>query len=237
LLGLLLICVEVAAQTTSPFQAFLSMEAVDSSYKVTYQDTKGKPMTEDAFIAATKSGKFNFDLDRDTAKHTAVMHLSAIDKMQVSAADAAFLKPGQSVPPFKFVASTGKSFDNRSLLGHTTIVSFFFSTCAPCIEETPALTAYAQKHPDDHVLAVTFDDMETARDYIKKRGLSWPVIADASDFIRTMGVETYPALALIGPDGRVRRMVISTRIAAKGGVLTVSDLEHWINQPIAAISK
>jgi hypothetical protein len=82
-------------------------------------------------------------------------------------------------------------------------LSFHFAACAPCIREVPALNAFRRKHPEYNYLAVTFDDTKTAKEFVAKYPLEWPVIANAKRFIDAAGITAYPALVLLSADGAV----------------------------------
>lgn len=242
--GLLLNCSLACVAATPPIQptsqlaSLLKLEAIDSSYVISYQDEHGKSMTEAAFSASITKGR-SFNLKRDTSAHTATLILQSqghelkLSPKEMATFDAAssgktFLKPGQPLPPFQLKTADGHRVDNATLRGHVTLVNFFFSLCGSCIQETATLTAYANRHPRQYVLAVTFDDAKTAKAYIADHGFSWPVLVDAMAFDQAMGVNAYPTMALIGPDGHVLSMSLSTKLTHRGKALTVADLEHWV---------
>lgn len=228
-------------QPTSPLASLLKTEAIDSSYTISYRDEHGKAMSEAAFSASFARGR-SFKLQRDTSAHSAILtlqargHESKFSAQEDAAFHAAtsgrnFLKPGAPLPAFTLETADGRRVDNAALLGHKTLVNFFFSACGPCIEETPTLTAYARKYPQQHVLAVTFDDAKTARTYIVDHHLNWPVLVDAAAFDQAMGVNAFPVMALIGADGHLLKISFSARIARKGKSLTVGDLQRWVETP------
>lgn len=239
LLGCSLACVTAATsiQPTSPLTALLKSEAIDASYAISYRDEHGRPMSEAAFSARYAQG-CSFELHRDDAAHTAVLTLQAkgreprpsakeLAALSAKAAGKTFLKPGRALPAFQLQTVDGRLVDNAVLRGHLTLVNFFFSGCAPCIAETPTLVAYAKKHPQQHVLAVTFDDAATAKAFVADHGFSWPVLVDGMAFDQAMGVDVYPVMALVGPDGHLLKMVAGN-IARDGKPLGVGDLEAWV---------
>jgi hypothetical protein len=222
----------------SPLKTLLQAEGISSNDAVTYRDASGHAMTPDAVNAAIQSGH-SVSVEIDRAHHAAVIALEnpAASQKTVrssTAATASFhavpshmLAVGQPLPPFKLATVAGKMIGNDTLLGHTTLISFFFAQCAPCIAETPGLSAYTKRHPDRHVLAVTFDDAKTAKDFIAAHAFTWPVAADAIDFITDMGVNTFPTLAEVGPDGRLVKIALSSDID-RSATLTEADLERWV---------
>lgn len=228
-------------QPTSPLASLLKTEAIDSSYTISYRDEHGKAMSEAAFSTRFAHGS-SFNLQRDTSAHTAILTLqdrgpeAKFSAQEAAAFHAAtsgsnFLKPGAPLPAFTLETADGRRVDNAALLGHETLVNFFFSVCGPCIEETPTLTAYAAKHPRQHMLAVTFDDAKTAKAYIADHHFSWPVLVNAAAFDQAMGVNAFPVMALIGPDGHLLKISLSAKIARKGKSLAVGDLQRWVDAP------
>jgi len=239
LLGCSLACVTAATsiQPTSPLTALLKSEAIDASYAISYRDEHGRPMSEAAFSARYAQDR-NLTLVRNASAHTAVLTLLAKSQQPRLSADEystivanagkTFLKPGRALPAFHLKTVDGRLVDNAALRGHLTLVNFFFSGCAPCIAETPTLVASAKKHPQQHVLAVTFDDAATAKAFVADHGFSWPVLVDGMAFDQAMGVDVYPVMALVGPDGHLLKMSVAGNIARNGKPLGVGDLEAWI---------
>lgn len=226
--------------------SLLKMEGIDSSYAVTYRGVDGKTMTRADFNAVAFKSKSSLamSIQQNPAKHTAVVSLHPADsveakegKIQAAFAKAGtqsnMLKPGQPLPTFRLTDLDGHVIDNAALRGHVTLMNFFFATCAPCIQETPALTAYAKAHPQMHVLAVTFDDAKTGRDYVAAHHFSWPVLADGMDFIHAVGVNAYPQLALVGANGRLLDIRVSGSIHKGGGTVTPRDLDRWVSGVLA----
>lgn len=225
--------------------SLLKMEGIDSSYAVTYRDVDGKAMTKADFVAAVMQRHMTFDTEHDPSSHTAGLRLNAVDAVQSrelraqaaavgkTTAQNRTLKLGQPLPAFRLADLDGREVDNAALRGHVTVMNFFFATCVPCIQETPALNAYAKAHPRMHVLAVTFDDAKASRDYVAARRFGWPVLADGMDFIQAMGVDTYPQLALVGADGRLLDIRLSSSIHQGGGTVTPQDLDRWVTGVLA----
>lgn len=223
----------------------LKMEGIDSSYAVTYRNVDGKAMTRADFITAFAQRHMTFDIARDLNKHVAVLSLNPADSLvskEMKIQTAAFakagargeaLKPGQPLPAFRLTDLDGRVVDNAALRGHVTLMNFFFATCVPCIQETPALTEYAKAHPQMPVLAVTFDDTGTARDYVAAHHFGWPVLANGMDFILAMGVSAYPQLALVDANGRLLAIRPSDSIRKGGGTITPQDIDRWVNGVLA----
>lgn len=233
------------AKASVGFDKLLTMEGIDGSYAITYRDAEGTEITRSAFITAVFDHHGTFSVDHDPAKHTAELRLNRPGSQAALLANAAassaharraMLKPGQAWPSFRLTDLQGRMVDAASLRGHITLINFYFSQCAPCIQETPVLTAYAHGRPKVSVLAVTFDDARTTRDYVAKHHFDWPVLPDATPLIESVGVSAYPAMAVVGPDGRVLRMALSPDIDP-GHPLTVAALSSWVAGAEASASR
>jgi cytochrome oxidase Cu insertion factor (SCO1/SenC/PrrC family) len=223
-----------AAYTTQTLKMMLDAKGIDKSYVVTYQDANGKKMTPAAFVKAANVQPYA--VRKDKTAHTATFYLA--DAAAIAERDAKIkaimdrqIKPGQPVPDFHLVTVNGIKLDNAYLHGHTTLVNFFFTTCVPCVAETPILNQYMRNHPQMKTLAVTFDDADDAKKYVAQRKFAWPIVADAQPFIDQLGIGGYPTLVLVGPDGKVRKIDFSPNIAQQGKAMTLADLNRWIGTP------
>jgi cytochrome c biogenesis protein CcmG, thiol:disulfide interchange protein DsbE len=56
------------------------------------------------------------------------------------------LKLGQPAPPLVLHALDGKSIATRDLTGQVVIATFWATWCAPCREELPLISAFAERH-------------------------------------------------------------------------------------------
>jgi cytochrome oxidase Cu insertion factor (SCO1/SenC/PrrC family) len=226
----------LAAQTavvhaTETLKEFLKINKMDASYVVTYKDAHGKVISSAEF-AKQALAHGTYTVTKDETHHTAtasVMSAEEVAKIEARAEkrEQAQIKPGQALPPFHLTDLKGLKVDNASLQGHTTLINFFFSTCAPCVQEIPVLNEFMRRHPKQKVLAVTFDDADTARQFVAERKFAWPIVADAQSFIDQLSIIGDPTLALVGPDGKLRKISFSPLITKKMKPLSVADLERW----------
>lgn len=90
--------------------------------------------------------------------------------------------PGEQTPDIQGVDLTGKPTTLRSQLGKVTLLNFWATWCAPCVNELPALEATYKQLKDKGftVVGVAIDDtLEEVQGYQKKFSLSYPIILDA----------------------------------------------------------
>lgn len=216
-----------AQQAPSAAEAsFRSSMALDAYAKVEYRDADGNAIGFDAFMKAVAAGG-SFSMAKESDHSLAVVKVSGAAAEKPSVAHGPGV--GTSLPALDAGMKTldGKYFSETGLQGHRTLLSLFFSECVPCIAEVPALNAFAKAHPDVPVYAMTFDDAATAREFVGKRGLEVPVVADAQDYLDRMHVDTYPMLLLLDAQGKV------AAVRSGGGTgesaLTAETLASWVD--------
>lgn len=117
-------------------------------------------------------------------------------------AERQLVGPGERVGPYRVV-----TLDGTELSGHAGLVAFLSPSCPPCQEQLPLVVEHAAAHPGG-VLAVVVDDFEdpelVAAEAAALAEVAPVVVARTGDRLtNAFGVDAYPALVLVGPDGRV----------------------------------
>jgi peroxiredoxin len=185
-----------------------------------YQDARGNAIDADAFDAATRQG------------NGVSVNKSQPGKLllRLKKADAAPSKGPTHLPALEARDLTGRPVRSLDHAGKHTLVSFYFSTCVPCIQEVPALNAFRDSHPELNYLAITFDPAADARRFVSERKLSWPVLADAGRFLSAAGVRTFPAYMLVAPDGRILGRGAGLALHAKEPTPGLESLEKFVSR-------
>jgi len=140
---------------------------------------------------------------------------------------------GSAFPPFELPALQGGTLHTGDLRGRYTLVSFFFAECAPCMAEVPVLNAFAHANGDMGFVAITYQDVDTARAFVNDRGFHWPVLHDGQALIDTLGVNVYPTLILVDPSGHVAGAAVGMTMR-DGQDKQLADLTGWVQQWKAA---
>jgi thiol-disulfide isomerase/thioredoxin len=172
------------------------------AHKISFIDMNGNPVTEEQFIALP--GSFNIEKQKNAdGTVDVVLRRKDPNEKPKSPAVSVALKVGDRLPKFALKGLDGQVIDSKSLSGRYSVLSFYFAECGPCIQEVPQLNALAKAHPDMGFLALTFDSMGDAKAFVQKRKLEWPVLAEADIYIKTLKVQSYPLLVVVGPDAKV----------------------------------
>ena len=128
----------------------------------------------------------------------------------VIAVSVALLLPSSAPPPeTEFTLLDGRKVTLRSLRGRLVLVSFWATTCRPCIEELPYLI---RLYNDWHALgfeliavAMPYDPPALVQEFVQRRGLPYSVALDVQGKLTSAfgGVPYVPAAFLIAPNGNI----------------------------------
>ena len=123
---------------------------------------------------------------------------------------AVMLLPSPSVSPqTEFLFLDGRKISLKTLRGRPVLVSFWATTCRPCIEELPDLIRlYNAWHPLGFELiavAMPYDPPALVQEFTQRRSLPYPVALDVQGKLTTAfgGVPYVPAAFLIAPNGNI----------------------------------
>lgn len=115
---------------------------------------------------------------------------------------------------------SSESIDLDRMRGRSVVVNFWGSWCAPCREESPALSsAWKELSPTVDFLGIDIrDERAPAEAFVDEFDLGYPHIFDREATIAAAwGVSSPPATFIVSPDGRL--------VARFVGVLTRQDLD------------
>lgn len=137
---------------------------------------------------------------------------------------------GKPVPAVTGVTVSGSHYSLASPPGRYTVINFFASWCAPCIQEGPDLVKFQYEHQrtgDASMLSVVFDDgAKRAAAYQATIGATWPTLTDGGQLALAFGVRAPPSTFVVAPDGRVVAFVVAP--------VTAADLDQILSRAKAA---
>jgi len=116
-------------------------------------------------------------------------------------------------PAYEYQSLTGAPISSDSLRGRVVLVNFWATWCTPCRVEMPLLEAMHQRHKDAGLvlvgLAVDRASTTTVEEYVRARGVTYPIAHVGAEAERTFGgVRGYPTSFLLDRTGRIRHTVI-----------------------------
>lgn len=222
----LMFCPLHAADAQNDESGFVAGLQLGPSPDVHYLDAAGKPLSYAAFAQQLGQGR-SYSSTMDSKGNAAMLRVRP-PGTSTGAGRFSFGR-GSAFPPFELPSLKGDMQRLSDLRGRYTLVSFFFADCAPCIAEVPVLNAFAHANGDMNVVAITYEDAATARQFVADRCFNWPVLHDGQALIDTLGVSIYPTLMLIDPSGRVAGAAVGMSMR-EGQDKQFADLTGWVMQ-------
>ena len=116
---------------------------------------------------------------------------------------------GEPAPEFAVVDVHGDTLRLADFRGRHVLLDFWFTTCGPCIEDTPELVAiYSAKQARGlEIIGISVDrSREAVLRYVEKHGIEWPQVIEVENEIKLTKIyhiSGFPSYVWIGPDGVV----------------------------------
>jgi thiol-disulfide isomerase/thioredoxin len=129
---------------------------------------------------------------------------------------ASLLSPGGNLigeqrPDFHLGSSTGEFVTAEDFSGKTLLINFWATWCVPCRREMPMLVDLQSEYGPEglQVVGIALDDVQSVRDFVKKYGISYPILVGEADVMATSAaygnVEgVLPYSVLVDKDGIIR---------------------------------
>ena len=92
-----------------------------------------------------------------------------------------------------------------SSLSKVVVVNFWFTTCPPCVREIPLLNELKEelKEEDVSFLAVTYDNEQTVRNFLKAQEFNFRIIPDAHHLVKDYDIFVYPTTLVLDESGEI----------------------------------
>lgn len=118
----------------------------------------------------------------------------------------------QAAPDFKLADATGKQWHLNGLKGKVVVLNFWFTSCAPCIQEMPELNRLVGDYKDQNVvfLALTFNDQVQVDKFLKNRKFEYTILANSKDVDKQYNVTSWPISVVIDKNGIIKSVTYSS---------------------------
>lgn len=182
-----------------------------------YQQSDGTVLTESQFLALKddfknrmkeqgKKGGIRTVMEDSISKNAVYkkFKLSWVSTIDIGSDERIETYLNKKFPDYRLTTLDSKSINLAELQGKPTFITFWFTRCAPCIKELPALRDLKNKYGDKvNFVAITFDSEETVKSFLEKRKFNYKHIVGANDFISSIGLTTYPRNIILDKNGIV----------------------------------
>ena len=150
-------------------------------------------------------------------------------------------------PEFSLPLVGGGTLTSEELHGSPVVLNMWASWCGPCREEAPALERLWKAHRGHGLQIIgvnTRDTDEAARGFIKKYGVTYPVVTDADQELVAQLEEisglrdALPQTFFVGSDGNFLASDSGEEVATEGttavlGAISEEELEAHIQKLLA----
>lgn len=194
----------------SLFYAIKRLRDNGTTYTRAHADSVFKAKTKDASYYTIKSY-------RDTVSNQfyEILHKRSQEEMD---ADAKYWKEyfktdeknrknlkGSTVKNLVMTDIQGNSYNVDELHGKVVIIDFWFTTCAPCIQEMPELNKIREEFGTDEVayFGVTFDEKAKVENFLGKVKYDYTIVPDSKNLCDKFGIKFYPTTLVIDKKGKI----------------------------------
>lgn len=123
--------------------------------------------------------------------------------------------------PISFKNKVLKDLNNSTVemnkfQGKPTLINFWFTRCAPCIDEMPILKKLMEKYKDQvNFIAVTFEDQAKVKQFLENNEFHFLHFIDAKKLTDELNIQGYPSNFILDKDLNV--------VAIEGGIPYMKD--------------
>ncbi|MBO0726357.1 MAG: TlpA family protein disulfide reductase, partial [Blastocatellia bacterium] len=129
----------------------------------------------------------------------------------------------RAFPGFSVTSLDGKKYDLATLRGRIVVLNFWYIGCGPCKAEMPDLNKLVKDYEGKEVtfLAITPDDAESLKAFLKETTFSYEVIPDTQSLINMLEITAFPAHYVINQQGDVE---LTLRGGGEGNVAQIRNV-------------
>lgn len=133
-------------------------------------------------------------------------------------------------PAFSVTSLEGRKYDLASLRGKVVVINFWFIGCGPCIAEMPQLNRLVKDYEGKEIvfLALTFDDADNLRAFLKQTPFSYQIIPDSQPLMDQLSLPSFPAHYVLNQKGETELMLFGA------GDKNVTQIRNVVARLIAA---
>ena len=214
IVSLAISCIHAVAQISS-----LTM---GSTKQTTYLLPDGRvlgPEKLDSLDKAWGEGSMAFRHNQED-DDKGIIHLVRVTDEMKQQEKASLLKREQTfaamlnkpAPDFELTDLQGSRWSLKQLRGKIVVLNFWFTSCAPCIQEMPALNELAREYDGKNVifLALTFNSSEQIRTFQKKRVFNYTLLPNSGEVDKRYHIGNWPTSIVTDKEGDIKLIVNSS---------------------------
>jgi thiol-disulfide isomerase/thioredoxin len=140
------------------------------------------------------NSKIGLGQTTDSLKNTMLEKIKSSDLFKENIYDF----KGKELPKFELTLLNGKILNSESLKGKPTVINFWFSNCAPCIEEMPLLNEIKSEFGNDvNFISITFQNRDEVKEFLNTNEFDFTHVVKSKEYINTFGRFGYPKTLIL----------------------------------------
>lgn len=128
------------------------------------------------------------------------------DKLREQAALSQKALLNQPAPQFELTDLNGKRWSLNQLRGKKIVLNFWFSSCAPCLEEMPRLNKLVEEYKGKDVvfLGITFNNPQQVHKFLEKHTFKYTLLPNSKEIDKLYKISGWPVNMVIDSKGVIR---------------------------------
>ncbi|WP_310381443.1 TlpA disulfide reductase family protein [Flavobacterium sp.] len=147
-----------------------------------------------------------FNIDNTETKTDSIIHFVKFEINDPNASKGPLSEyVGKKLPEMILTDINGKKIPINKLNGKPTLINFWFTTCAPCIDEMPILNKIYDEYTEKYnFIAITYESKKQVDKFLKTHLYKFLHIVDAREFTDKLQLKSYPVNLFLDKDGIVK---------------------------------
>ncbi|EDP70739.1 hypothetical protein FBALC1_08268 [Flavobacteriales bacterium ALC-1] len=136
----------------------------------------------------------------------------------------------KKLPETTLKSIDGSDLNTNDLKGKPTMINFWFTNCAPCIDEFPVLNKLREKYSDKvNFISITFDNKDKVEKLANKYQFDFEKYIDAKKYIEKLNIGAYPTSLFIDKNGIVKYAEGGVPYIHRNGKRSIGDGKEFEN--------
>jgi thiol-disulfide isomerase/thioredoxin len=145
---------------------------------------------------------------------------------------------GSTLPPFEFTSSDGINYRSENFKGKVTLISMWFTACAPCVVEIPYLNQLHDSLDSKNFQMYSFtpDTDDIVALFRSKQKISFPVVTNAKVLLEKSFMITslgYPTIIVLDKNSRILEFTVGGPVDDMQAAQASSHLRKIISDYLA----
>lgn len=112
----------------------------------------------------------------------------------------------QTAPDFTLTDTKGKQWHLNELTDKVVVLNFWFTSCAPCIQEMPELNKLVDDFKNQNVvfLGLSYNSQEQVEKFLKNRQFKYTILTNSKEVDSQYKVSSWPTSMVIDKNGIIK---------------------------------